>query len=130
MIEVEVRYVTRQIFRLQQAGVGILGRETRDGAGLRHRGPDRLASQVRGAGRSLALAEVDRHRQPAVALILDRVDLTQPHRRTEPLAQTDVDLVLRGTLAPGFLEREAGNVLEQWGVRLDRLWHTRSVRIQ
>ena len=118
MIEVEVRYLARQIFRLQQAGIGIFGRVARDRAGLFHGGADGLAPQVRGAGRAFALAEIDRHRKAAVALILDRVDLAQPHGRTEPLAQTDIDLVLRGALAPGFLEREAGNVLEQWGVRL------------
>ena len=94
MIEIEIGDVTRQILRLHQAGIGVLGRIARDGAGLLHSRTDRLPSEVGSAGRALALAEIDRHGEAPVALVLDRIHFSQADGRAQSLAQAGIDLVL------------------------------------
>ncbi len=131
MVEIEVRNLARQILGLDQAGVRVLGGVAGDGACLLDRRADRLPPEVGGAGRAFALAEIDGHRETPVALVLDGVHLAQPDGGAQSLAHAGVDLVLRGALAAGVLQREGDHVLEQWGRirRLDRLWHTRSARL-
>ena len=79
MIEIEVGDLARQRLRIDEPGVGILRRVAGDGAGLLDRLAHRRGRQVGGARRALALAEVHRHRQSPVALVLDGVDLAQAH---------------------------------------------------
>ena len=124
VIKIQVGNVARQGFGLDQPGVGILGRVARDGAGLLHRLAHRRRGQVRGARRALALAEVHRDTQAAVALVLDGVDFAQPHAHREPLAHRDVGLALRCALPARLLESEAGDFGERrYGLRRLRWGH-------
>jgi hypothetical protein len=109
MIQIQVRNVARQVFRVHQPGVGVLGRVTCDrtclGDGLAHR----RGAEVSRAGRALALAEIHRHPEAAVTLIFDRVDLAQTHAHRQSLTDRGIRLALRGALAPRLLERKTRN---------------------
>src|SRR2546430_12836986 len=62
--------------------------------------------------RALALPEVDGHSEAAVALILERVDLAQPHAHRQPLGERGVGFALRRALAARFLERSEEHTSE------------------
>ena len=115
MVEVQVRDLACQRLRIHQSRVRVLGGVAGDGAGLLDRLAHRRGRQVGRARRALALAEVHRHRQAPVALVLDRVDLAQAHAHRQALARRGVRLALRGALAPGLLQREAGDILKLRG---------------
>jgi hypothetical protein len=79
VIQIEVGDIARQHLRFDEAGVGILGRVAGDGAGLGDRFAHRGGGKIGGARRTLTLAEIHRHRQPPVALVLDGIDFAQTH---------------------------------------------------
>ena len=112
MIEVEVGYIARQSLRLYESRVRILRGVARDrarlGDGLAHR----RGAQVGGARRPLALAEIHRHPETSVALVLDGVDLAQAHAHREPLAERCVCLALRCALALRLGEGERGDIVQ------------------
>ena len=112
VIEIEIGDLAGQRAGVHQPGIRILGGVTGDRTGLFHRLAHRGSRQVRGARRALALPEVDGHSEAAVALILERVDLAQPHAHRQPLGARGVGFALRGALAARFLERETGDVSE------------------
>src|SRR5262245_21880209 len=102
MIQVEIRYVARQLLGIREPGAVVLGRVPRDVAGLLDGLGHRARRQVRGTRRTLALAEVDGDAHAAIALVLDGLDLAETHRRRESLLQADVGLGLCCTHLPGM----------------------------
>src|SRR5262245_48687134 len=96
-MKVEIRDVTREILRVSETCAIVLGGVTGDGAGLLDGLAHRLGAQVRGAGGTLAFAEVDGGGNAAVPLILDRVHLTQPDGGGEPAVQARAHVALAGS---------------------------------
>ena len=80
----------RQRFAGEQRGIGeagvfVLGRVARERTGFGNGGANRIGGEVGGARRTFALPEIDRHTEPAIALILDRLDFTESHRDRQAL---------------------------------------------
>jgi hypothetical protein len=95
VVEFEVRLaadVGCQQGGVSQTGAGILGGE----AGDVQRRLDGLANglgrEVGGVGVSLALAEVDRHRDALVPVVLDGFDLAAAHAHRLPETRRHIDL--------------------------------------
>jgi hypothetical protein len=105
MRQVEVRHVAGERGRIGQAGAGVLGREARDRDGLVHGRGDRVPGQVAGRRRALALADVGGDAHAAVALVLERLDLAEPHRDRQTGVDADADVGLGRAGAAGFIER-------------------------
>ena len=76
---VQLGKVARHQLRIGQAGGGVVFGVAGNGAGLRNGGLQAGFLQVGGARTALALAEVHRDRNTAVARGLDRFHLAQPH---------------------------------------------------
>ena len=95
--ELEVRDLGRERVRIGETRALVLGREARDAAGLGDRLAQRLRAQVGGARGALARAEIDRDAHAAVALVLDRLDLTHAHRHRQPDVHAHAGL---GLVAP------------------------------
>jgi hypothetical protein len=122
---VERRGVAREQRRVRQARVRVLAGVARDGErGLDGRA-QRTRREVGGRGRALALAEVHGHRQAAVALELERLDLAQAHRDVEAGGVAGRGLDCAGAEAAGERDGVADHALEQRrvGVGADGFGH-------
>ena len=98
--------VRRERVGIGEPGAGILRGEARDAAGLGDGLAQRAGAQVGGAGRALARAEVDGDAHAAVALVLDGLDLAEPHRDREAHVHADGGLGLGCAEHARLLERE------------------------
>ena len=125
----------RQRFAGEQRGIGeasafVLGRMARERTGLGDGGAYRIGGEVGGARRTFALPEIDCDTQPAVALVLDRLDFTEPHRDRQALLQAGIDLGLRGPEPACLIERPCDHSLQGGNpVRIDLLRHVRIVAV-
>ena len=126
MIEIQVRYLARQREGIGQPGEFIGRRMPRDRRCLEYRLTHCRGTQIRGAGRALGLAKIQRHRQPAVAVVLDRVDLPETHRRAQAPLQTRVRFSLARAARARLPEGQGDHVLQFADPRgIDLLRHIR-----
>ncbi len=102
MIQVQVRDFAGQVGGVREARALIFGGVAGNGAGLLDGGTHRGGAQIRGTRRTLALSEIDRETQAAIALVFDGVHFPQAYGGGEPALQAGVGLALRGPGAPGF----------------------------
>ena len=112
MIEVEIGYVARQLFRIGEARAIVFGGVARDVAGLLDGFGDGARRKVRGAGRALALAEVHRDPHAAIALVFDRLDFPEANRGRQSFLQADIGFGLGSTQLARQLQRFGNDVLE------------------
>ena len=96
MIEVEIGNVARQLFGIREARAFVFGGVARDVAGLLDGFGHGARRQVGGAGRALALAEIDRDAHAAIALVFDGFDFAQADGGSQSLLQADVGFGLGG----------------------------------
>ena len=89
MIEIEIGNFSRQPIRIGQPGIGIGSGITGDGARAAHGFTDRVRSPVTRAGRTPALAKIDRDRQTALAVMFQRFNFAQSHRDRQGAAKAD-----------------------------------------
>ncbi len=94
MIEIEIGDVPGERLRLDEPGVGILRRVTRDSAGLLDSLAHRVLTKVCCARGAFALTEVHCDPKTPVTLVFDRVDLAQAYSHAEPLAYIGVGFTL------------------------------------
>ena len=92
-----------------QPGGGIVLGESGDRAGLGDRRREAVLAQVGGAGAALALAEIDRHRDAAVAGGFDRLHLAHAHVDRKPAVLVAADFGLAGAGGARLLEQALGH---------------------
>ncbi len=95
-----------------ESGAVVLGGVARDRAGLGHRLADRRWREIGGAGGAFALAEIDGDAETTVALVLDGLDLAEPHRGVQPFLQAGIGLGLDRAAAVRLLECEGDHGLQ------------------
>jgi hypothetical protein len=112
MIDVEVRELARHVFGLGQAGAGVAGRVAGDRAGLGHGLLHGLGTQVCGAGRTLALAEIDRDGHAAVTVVFDGLDFAHAHRHRQAFLHAGVGIGGARPGRTGQFQRLADHLLQ------------------
>ncbi len=112
MVQIEVRYLTRHVGWIGKTRVRIARGIARNRAGLAHHVAHRVARQGSAAGRTLGAIEINRDAQAAVALVLDGLDLAEPHRDTKTLSQADVGFGLGRARGARLRQREGHDIGE------------------
>ena len=102
--KIQVRRRARHQCGIRKPRAGILGRESGDAASLGHRRPDRVQREIRGAGRTLALPEIDRNPHAAIALVFQGLDLPETHADRQTRILADGRFGLRGPSGPSFFQ--------------------------
>ncbi len=104
MVQIEIGQIARQQVGIGQPGAVVGGREARDRERRLHRVPHRLRREVRGAGMTALLAEVDGDAHALVAVVLDGLHLTSAHGDVLAEALADFGLGGAGPEAAGVVE--------------------------
>ena len=112
VVEIEVRHLARQAFRIGETRILVSGSMARDGGRLAHDLAHRIGPQIRRAGRALGLAEIHRERQAAVTMIFDGIHLSETHRRGEPALQAGIGLGMARTTGACLAQRAGDHVLK------------------
>ena len=99
VIEVQVRQFARHQRGVGEAGAIVFRGMLGDGQGCRHRLADRRLAARRGAGRALALADVQGDAEALVAVELDRLDLALADRGGQALLHRHRHFTGAGALA-------------------------------
>ena len=92
MIQIEIRKFGRHQLGIGQAAERILRSVAGNVTGRGHRVRQRLVGQVRGAGMTAPLSEIDRHGGTLVAVVFDGFRFAHAHRDILADAKTDVGL--------------------------------------
>ncbi len=111
LVEIQLRYITGQECRIGKTS-GFIGRGvTGNITGGLYRGTNGLRFEIGGAGRSLAMAKVDRYPQALVPVVFNGFHLALTHRHGIAVLATDHRFGGRGTLSAGLFEDVGHDIL-------------------
>src|SRR3569623_946017 len=125
VIEIEIGDRACHERRVGEARAIVLCGVTRDIAGRAHRLLDGLRRIIRRAGRTLALPEIHGDAETLVAVVLDRLDLAEPHGHRKTALRAHAGLGRACTLARGRVEYRGDHRL-QFAAALHRRLFIRS----
>ena len=112
MIEIEIGDVARQFVGIRKTRAIVFGGVARDVAGFLDGFGHRARRQVRGAGGTLALAEIDRDAHAAIALVFDGFDFPEADGGGQSFLKADVGFGLGGAQLACKLQRFGNDALE------------------
>ena len=117
MVEIEIGNNLGEPLGVGEPGARVFRRVARDGAGRAHGIAQRRGTEIRGAGGTAAAPEVHRDPEPAVARVLDGLDLAQAHADDEPLADADRGLGTARALLLRLGQGARYKLAQSWVVR-------------
>ena len=113
MVDIEFHWRLGQQFLLGQTGARVLGGKAGNGNRRRNGVAQGLARKIRCAGVTTTLADIGRHADALVAVVLDGIDFLTAHRNRLAEALGNIDLARGCSRRGGVIEYFLGKLAQR-----------------